>query len=64
MTITLSILRNQFLTNTDMKNEHTIKSIRAIPIYGIPYSDWPKPFARATAGGGPFSNTVYQTIIH
>jgi L-alanine-DL-glutamate epimerase-like enolase superfamily enzyme len=36
--------RNQFLTNTDMKNEHTIKSIRAIPLYGIPYTDWPARF--------------------
>ena len=27
-----------------MKNEHTIKSIRAIPLYGIPYTDWPARF--------------------
>lgn len=42
-----------------MSNEHTIKNIRAIPLYGIPYSDWPARFGRREQ-----TRTLIEVVTH
>lgn len=42
-----------------MPNEHTIKSIRSIPLYGTPYTDWPARF-----GTREQTRTLVEVVTH
>jgi len=42
-----------------MKNPHTIRSIRAIPLYGVPYTDWPARF-----GSREQTRTLIEVLTH
>ncbi|MBE2204650.1 MAG: mandelate racemase/muconate lactonizing enzyme family protein [Chthoniobacterales bacterium] len=42
-----------------MSNEHTIKSIRSIPLYGTPYTDWPARF-----GTREQTRTLVEVVTH